>query len=255
MKDIFYNLNTKKRAEVANILNLHLRWEKKGNLLDNFISWTSSLLFAIEYIYYRHHTDDTPLEEIKFFVVDTTMFPRGTFMRDLDLIIIFYGSNKRLRGFRSLRNGGTFYFGEYLSQGLLKIENKCQLISADVIFERDRLRRIQPLFASIRSETSEWANAVIRLRRDIWPGPALITITSTEMRDRLQAIEEIMPHISARWQFPVVVYFAALIGAKISISDQGRADDNVFFAHFHSGAFSCRYPYILFLLEPRLLAK
>ncbi|OOQ89241.1 hypothetical protein PEBR_16992 [Penicillium brasilianum] len=134
MEDIFYNLNTKKRTEVAKILNLHLRWGKKKNLLDNFVSWTSSLLFAIQYIYYRHYTDDTPIEEIKLFVVDTTMFPRGTFMRDLDLIDIFYDYNKRLRSFRSLRKGGTYYFGEYLSQGSLKLENKCQLISADLIF-------------------------------------------------------------------------------------------------------------------------
>lgn len=75
------------------------------------------------------------------------------------------------------------------------------------------------------------------------------------MDDCLQAIEEIMSHISARWQFPVAVYFAALIGAETSSNDQGSPDDDVLFAKFHSGAFGCKYASILSLKEPRLLIK
>lgn len=243
MEDIFFNLDTKKRTEVAEILNLHLRWWPKDDLLDNFASWTSSLLFAIQYIYYRHHTDNTPLEKIKLHVIDTTRFPRGTFMRDLDLIDFFCDSNGSLNDFRSLRNRDAYYFGEYLSQGSLKIENKCQMIPSGVLFEQDRLCRIQPDFAPISSETSEWARPVVRLRQNIYLRPRLGSLTSTEMRGRLQAIEEIMPHISASWRFPIAIYFAALIGADTSISDQEVGDDNLFFAYFHSGTLGCKYSY------------
>ncbi|KAJ5355246.1 uncharacterized protein N7496_012458 [Penicillium cataractarum] len=249
LEDIFFHLDTKKRTEVAKILNLHLQWQTKNDLLDNFVSWTSSLLFAIQYIYYRHHKDNTPLEDIKLFVVDTTMFPRGIFMRDLDLIDIFCESNTRLNDFRSLRNGGTYYFGEYFSQGSLKIEDKCQLIPAQVIFEQDRLRRIQPRFAPISSKASEWAKPVVRLRRNIYLRPSLVSLTSTEMRDRLQAIEEIMPHISASWRFPIAVYFAGLIGAETSLSDQEVGDDNLFFAYFHSGTFGWRLGHAEFIIR------
>lgn len=90
-EDIFFNLDPSKKKTVAQTLNLHLRWWPKGELEDNFVSWTSSLLFAIQYIYYRHlhDKDRSSLEEIKLYVVDTTLFHRGTFLCDLDLIDVF----------------------------------------------------------------------------------------------------------------------------------------------------------------------
>ena len=37
-EDIFSNLDTMKRKRTAQILNLHLRWLRRGNEEDNFIS-------------------------------------------------------------------------------------------------------------------------------------------------------------------------------------------------------------------------
>lgn len=131
VEGIFHNLDLEKRIIMARTLNLHLRWWPKGDLEDNFVSWTSSLLFAIQYIYYRRRSskDGSRLEHIKLYVIDTTRFPKGTFLRDLDLIRAFckfdttLGDN--LERFECLRKRPGYYFGEYLSQGSLKIENKC----------------------------------------------------------------------------------------------------------------------------------
>lgn len=244
-EDIFFNLNNKKRADVAEILNVHLRWWPKKNLEDNFVSWTSSLLFAIQYIYYRHLSpqDGSSLAEIRIYVIDTTRFPRGTFIRDLDLIHVFCKFDGSLENLQSMRNSHDFYFGEYLSQGSLKIENKCQTIPAKIIFEQDRLRRIQPQFAELHHEINEvkpkWVKEVVRLRKAIWPYTELRSISLAEMLDRLEAIEKITQEVAPDWRFPIAIYFTALIGTE-SVEDHETEDDNVLFLYFRGRAFcSC----------------
>lgn len=240
MEDIFFNLDAEKRAKIAQILNLHLRWWPKHGAEDNFVSWTSSLLFAIQYIYYRHLSpkDGSSLPEIRLYVIDTTRFPRGTFIRDLDLINIFCESDENLKDLQSLRNRPSYYFGEYLSQGALKIENKCQMIPAEILFEQNRLRRLQPHFAQLHRETRrakpEWVKEVIRLRKTIWPDTGLPIFSLAEMWDRLQAVEEIIQNIAPGWRLPLAIYFAALIGSESNIEEQETANDNVFFAYFRS---------------------
>ena len=41
-----------RHRHVASMLNRHLRWCGKSTESDNFVSWTSSLLFALQYIFY-----------------------------------------------------------------------------------------------------------------------------------------------------------------------------------------------------------
>lgn len=239
-EDIFSNLDSEKRTEIARTLNLHLRWWPKGSYEDNFVSWTSSLLFAIQYIYYRHlsHRDGSCLAEIKLYIIDTTKFPRGTFLRDLDLIDAFCESEESLKDLRSLRNRPGYYFGEYLSQGSLKIESKCQMIPAEIIFEQDRLHCIQPKFADLhrdaRGEKPAWVKEVNRLRHAIWSDTNLPIYSAAEMSSRLQAVEEIIQNVASGWRFPIAIYFAALIGSESSIEGQETANDNLFFAFFRS---------------------
>lgn len=246
MEDIFTNLDREKRTNIARALNSHLQWCSKCEVEDNFVSWTSSLLSAIQYIYYRHVSsrDGSCLAEIKLYIIDTTQFPRGTFLRDLDLIDTFCGSDCDLKRFQDMRNGPEYYFGEYLSQGPLKIENKCQMIPADILFEKDRLRRIQPQFAEvaqIRRDTvggkPPWAKEVNRLRRTLWPGTNLSILSMAEMSDRLQVVEEIIQNFASGWRFPIAIYFAALIGSESLIEEQETADDNTFLAYFQSSSF------------------
>jgi hypothetical protein len=240
--DIFHKLDLEKRTVVARTLNLHLRWWPKDELDDNFVSWTSSLLFAIQYIFYRHLSpkDRSSWEDIKLYVIDTAQFPKGTFLADMDLIHAFceYDTTlgKNLGSFESLRKKQGYYFGEYLSQGSLKIENKFALIPAKDFFKFDQLRRLQPHFGDIRipNEAPEWANEVIRLRKAIWPGTDLPKLSSEEFGSRLHVMNKILMGLSPRWRFPLAIYFITLIGTKTVTSDQGNADDNVFFEYFRS---------------------
>ncbi|OJJ96470.1 hypothetical protein ASPACDRAFT_46638 [Aspergillus aculeatus ATCC 16872] len=216
-EDIFSNLNEgKKRDRIAALLNDHLWWKEPSN--DPFVSWTSSLLFALQYIYFRRwsYRDGSPLDKINLYVIDTTEFPRGTFIRDLDLLNVFLENDPkphgeglaRLKEFRD----AELYFGEYLSQGALQIEGKCQVISAQSLCEGNRLRRIQPAFADIQlpQQRPRWANEVLRLRG------VLETRRQTHPavpHDCMQALREIVDLFEdPAWRLPMAAYFAALMG-------------------------------------------
>ncbi|CAG9950124.1 unnamed protein product, partial [Clonostachys rosea f. rosea IK726] len=85
--------------------------------------------------------DGSALEDIKLCIVDTTECPDRSFVRDIDLIRSFSLFDIGLRDLKNLRLGksqskssGCYYFGEYLSQGALRIEGRCQIVSAmDII--------------------------------------------------------------------------------------------------------------------------
>ncbi|KAJ5653813.1 hypothetical protein N7490_000816 [Penicillium lividum] len=241
-EDIFDDLDNDKRTTIARTLNLHFRWWPKRELEDNFVSWTSSLLDAIQFIYYRHLSprDKSELDDINLFIIDTTLFPKGTFLRDLDLIDTFceydtHEPTKNLEDVRYMRDDN--YFGEYLSQGELKIEGKCETISAKSLFQCDRLRRVQPHFLEFhelptRNGKPVWAIEVIRLREAIWTY-ADAPVSSEDMMDRLDAVKEIIQDLKPGWGFPLAVYFTALIGAESTMEDKGTGIDNVFLRHFN----------------------
>ncbi|KAL4901969.1 hypothetical protein BDW74DRAFT_181126 [Aspergillus multicolor] len=228
-EDIFENLDSEKRALVAYTLNKHLRWRSKDDVEDNFVSWTSSLLFALQYIYYRHKSrkDGSSLQHIKLFVIDTTLFPSRVFLRDLVLLDVFYKFDDRsgcenLKNLRSLRTEvkrqGLFYFGEYLTQGALRIEDKHQVISAASLMRGDLMQRLQPLFPAIHDQANRepsWANEVLRLRDAIFSRTETPDKLSTgEAKHRLKSIREIADLFQPGWKFPLAVYFAALVGPR-----------------------------------------
>ncbi|KAF4231148.1 hypothetical protein CNMCM8980_005372 [Aspergillus fumigatiaffinis] len=247
-EDIFFLLDNKKRTTIARTLNVHLRWWPKEGLEDNFVSWTSSLLFAIQYIYYRHLSskDGSNLEDILLYVIDTKRFPVGTFVRDLDLIDAFHKfddhGKTNLENLQSLRIKSSYYFGEYLSQGSLKIRGKCQVVSAKVLFDDDRLHRIQPEFAKrsdiLEKGKAEWANEVVRLRGIIWPVDKGKRLPTAEILDRLRAVGEIVAHFEPEWRFALAIYFTALTGCESVTDDQETTNDNVIFAYFRSESFN-----------------
>ncbi|PYI17188.1 hypothetical protein BO99DRAFT_389234 [Aspergillus violaceofuscus CBS 115571] len=223
-EDIFTNLDEgNKRRRTAALLNDHLWWKEPLN--DPFVSWTSSLLFALAYIYYRHWSDSdgSPLEKINLYVIDTTKFPRGTFIRDVDLLNVFIDSDPlpysnglaRLKKWRE----GDLYFGEYLSQGALQIEGKCQVINAQSLFDSNRLRRIQPAFADIEvpQQRPLWAKEVLHLRQVLETrGGQRMQIQPAVLRDGMHALREIADLFeNPAWRLPMAVYFAALMGDRL----------------------------------------
>ena len=98
----------------------------------NFVSWTSSLLWALMWGFYRAWDESAgeDLSSVRLFVIDTLEFPAGTFIQDLEIIEVFHTYERypfrkgSLTSLRNLRTNG-YYFGEYLTQGDLRIQGKC----------------------------------------------------------------------------------------------------------------------------------
>ncbi|KAL3456234.1 hypothetical protein BJX64DRAFT_294283 [Aspergillus heterothallicus] len=87
---------------------------------DNFMSWTSSLLYAVQYTLYRRHHYGCSSEQIQICVVDTTKFPRGQFIHAKRLLHAYYKLVKGIDMRHSISTRLLVYIyqnGEYLSQG------------------------------------------------------------------------------------------------------------------------------------------
>jgi len=99
---------------------------KQGS--DNLVSWTSSLPFALVYMFHLHAN-----------IADTTRLPRGVFLRDLDLIRAYNSFDADLAETEKLRTqkqGGRFYFGDYLSQRALNMKGKCDIVSDSALIDQ-----------------------------------------------------------------------------------------------------------------------
>ncbi|KJX92050.1 hypothetical protein TI39_contig5939g00002 [Zymoseptoria brevis] len=101
---------------------------------DNLMSWTSSLLFAIQYAIYRHHQNRLSTEHIKICVVDTRKFPRRQFARDLCLLHLHNNPEEdpfsaNLENIIHLRERLGYDNGEYLTQGIVHLEGRSCIFS------------------------------------------------------------------------------------------------------------------------------
>ncbi|KAF4884983.1 hypothetical protein CGCFRS4_v012283 [Colletotrichum fructicola] len=112
--------------EAAEMLNCHLRnWPRDS---DNLMSWSSSLLFALQYALYRNiKPNPDNLSDIQVFVLDTSGLPRGAFIPDTALLNVYTGKDSQreynLSKIRHLRRSTSYNFGEYLCQGSLSVED------------------------------------------------------------------------------------------------------------------------------------
>jgi hypothetical protein len=115
--------------EAAQVLGCHLWWNctPSGPGACNLMSWTSSLLIALQYGVYRHRSPQNPhgMSEIKILVVDTRQFDRNAFARDLQILAAFneVSGEHKLGKLYEWRNGDLLS-GEYLSQGKLVLDPK-----------------------------------------------------------------------------------------------------------------------------------
>ncbi|OAQ67912.1 hypothetical protein VFPPC_04241 [Pochonia chlamydosporia 170] len=177
-------------SKTALTLNEHLRWKEKS-YGDPFISWTTSILVAIQYAIYKHKKDPTPLRKIHLCIIDTTLFRSGVFMRDLDLMEEFHDKvpgdhsivvkdrkhtwkERGLNDFCHLRKkqhkfySGVYYFGEYLSQGQTNIKGRSCTVTCDRIIN-DHLFSLIPSFkVELKDPRAYWADAVVKFRESFY---------------------------------------------------------------------------------------
>ncbi|KAF2808307.1 uncharacterized protein BDZ99DRAFT_51643 [Mytilinidion resinicola] len=211
----------------------HLRWRGTSSDPDNLVSWTSSLLFALQYMFYRHYSskDGSSIAAIYLCMVDTAAFLKGVFVRDMDLIRIFRSFDLDLRNFKGLRTKrhrelkGSYYFGEYLSQGALKIEDKCEIVSAQAVIDHG-LFKIRPEFSEpLSPKDTPWADKVIALREVLYVKESP-SITETGIRAAL----DIAQLFGGTWRLLLAANLIALLPF--------RSNDHAILQAFNAASFT-----------------
>ncbi|KAK6844085.1 hypothetical protein PG987_004945 [Apiospora arundinis] len=151
---------------------------------DNFMSWTTSLLYAIQYALYRRHHHGSSAEDIKICMIDTRRFHDRQFIHAKRLLEAYYKLVKRddMRHFYDTRLLVYIYqFGEYLSQGEVHHAGRSCTVSLASL-EDNGLYEMYPEFADPRGHTT-WALRTLELR-SLW-GEQQKT-TENEIREALK---------------------------------------------------------------------
>lgn len=129
---------------------------------DNLMSWSSSLLFVIQYAFWRcHHRHCSPVD-VKICVVDTKNFLCRQFDRDLWLLKKFHKSTDecpKMRHVMGLRDKG-FDNGEYLSQGIVCHKHKSWVVTLEKIIQS----RLCDLCPEFETKKEQWTKRVHELR-------------------------------------------------------------------------------------------
>ncbi|KAL2871663.1 uncharacterized protein BJX67DRAFT_167098 [Aspergillus lucknowensis] len=136
--------------KAANLLLNHLLWQRGHEDGCNLMSWTTSLLFALQYALYRHRKDGDDLRYISLIIIDTTLFPAGTFIQDMEIMRCFQAADTRMQKFVEYRQT-EYYFGEYLTQGRLNVEGRCVCTPVQRMISLG-LFELQPALA----DTTQW---------------------------------------------------------------------------------------------------
>ncbi|KAF2844502.1 hypothetical protein T440DRAFT_503007 [Plenodomus tracheiphilus IPT5] len=188
------------------MINHHLRWERSKT--DNLVSWASSPLFLLVYIFHLHANSGnrSSFDDISFCIIDTTQFEAGTFIRDMVLMDLYSPYSTRLQEMKELRLG-EYYFGEYLSQGALNIEDKCQIVSASAMIKNGLLDLQPELKCYARwpeCPRPPWAKPVVRLRKTLDDEKTCIDIENP-----IRAITNIVRLFEPGWKLPIAASLAS----------------------------------------------
>lgn len=189
-----------KRERAAYVLRDHLQWDcTSTDSIEhscNLMSWTSSLLFALQCAFYRHNywnNDNEDFSDTFILVVDTRQFKRGAFARDLEAMEAYEGistGHKSLDDLYELRRSGRFYFGEYLSQGRLNFDpERVHQVTIGNLIQRG-LFNINPELKD-EAQWSKLANRVNQLRDLIQKRP--INFQRSDIQAAMNVAEAFQP--------------------------------------------------------------
>ncbi|EDN93604.1 hypothetical protein SS1G_09471 [Sclerotinia sclerotiorum 1980 UF-70] len=157
------------KREATVMLHAHLdNGYCDGYYSDNLMSWTSSLLFAIQCAIWRRRKFGCSSSDIKICVVNTKRFPQGQFMPDmwllqeyLDTAVQMGGKTQQFFNFRL--KDERYHNGEYLSQGSLNHTGRSCVISLKLL-EESGLYNLYPELGDVKG-MDRWAKRVLELRQ------------------------------------------------------------------------------------------
>ncbi|GAB1311473.1 hypothetical protein MFIFM68171_01683 [Madurella fahalii] len=203
----------------AALLNNHLWWVQAHEANCNFVSWTSSLLFALHYTLHRHRgsRDKSALADISLLVLDTRGLPAGTFVSEMEILKVFAehehepagtAPRRTLRKLVEIRERpGNRTYGEYLSQGDLDIRGRCAQTTMQKVIDLGMFELLKEL-----SRERLWenlANSVIVLREELWPRAYADASPATHFEVR-KAITIADACFGDRWTVPLTAMLLAL---------------------------------------------
>ncbi|KAF5875133.1 uncharacterized protein Bfra_003586 [Botrytis fragariae] len=155
--------------EATHMMHTHLaKHTCGGEYSDNLVSWTSSLLFAIQYAIWRRRRFRCSAANIQICAVDTRRFPHGQFAPDMWLLQAYHNTAAKLGGdtkrFFHFRLGDERYQnGEFLSQGSVHHAGRSCVVSLEKLQESE-LYNLYPELAE-EEGMNRWSNRVLELRR------------------------------------------------------------------------------------------
>jgi hypothetical protein len=133
---------------------------------DNLMSWSSSLLFVIQYAIWRCYKRRRDTTKVAICTIDTRKFPHGQFVRDMSLLRAYRESpelDQEMQSFFSFRLEKPYYDnGEYLSQGVLHHAGRSSVVCLAQLI-RTGLHDLYPEFAD-PTVMNSWTNRVGSLR-------------------------------------------------------------------------------------------
>jgi hypothetical protein len=216
--------------KAANLLLNHLLWQRGAEDGCNLMSWTSSLLFALQYALYRHRKDGDDLRHITLIIIDTSLFPQGTFIQDMEVMKLFEHADTRLQKFVEYRET-EYYFGEYLTQGPLNIQGRCVFASVQQMIDLG-LFTLQPGLAE-EEQWRCWPKRVLDYRQ-LFSGRKQVATTKGDVSTAL----DIARHcFGGPWTVP---------GAIMLLSLQPRYRDDSVISEGFKAQFSGMFLFLLF---------
>jgi hypothetical protein len=209
------------RSDAAEALRRHLNNEVGPQGDDNFVSWSSSLLWVLQHACWTSRLAGRNATDTFICVVDTTRLPARAFISDMFLISAFSQhdasagrpsvSMRSLPGMQSLRQkkhpeyDGSYYYGEYLSQGALRVEVHCSISPLAGILDAGLYTLRQEL--SIPTPKGEGLNvSVIKLREKFYDASPCCAAEAFEIESALRIGDKYGPS----WKVPIALAFLAL---------------------------------------------
>ena len=150
------------------------------------------------------------MSDISLLIVDTCCFPRGTFIKDMEIMGFFaphmHDPHRDLEDFIQLRtNGMGYYFGEYLTQGDMDIKGRCAVTNMQEMIRAGSFGLKPEL-----SDKSKWnllAKRVLELRQCFEPPGDVPSATHAEVWG---AITVAKICFGDHWDLPVALMLLAL---------------------------------------------
>jgi len=167
-----FDILSKDKQEVAQMLHMHLDKScfGEGDKGDHLMSWTSSLLYAIQYAVWRAHICRRHPSQISICAIDTSKFPLGQFVRDVPLLEAYREAAEQLGGsslefFDFRLYTSDYYNGEHVSQGAVTHSGRSCMMSLGQLIQAG-LFQLYSEFEDAEGR-KKWAKRVRELRQ-IW---------------------------------------------------------------------------------------